>query len=99
MGHCTARILGELLGKEKLKFHPFTPLLPTEIQFKSDCVAVWIRSPKVWTEGGDVVEVWQVKENPYLDPVAALLCFMKLRNAAFGQAKDKPVFLHEDGSL
>lgn len=99
LGYWGSFRLGELLGKEKLKFHPSTALLPTDIQFKTDCVAVWIRSPKVWTEGGDVVEVWQVKENPYLDPVAALLCFMKLRNAAFGQAKDKPVFLHEDGSL
>ena len=72
---------------------------PTYIQFKEDCVYIWIRSPKVWSERGDVVEVWSVQENPNMDPVAALSCFMKFRSRTFGEAEKKPVFIHEDGSL
>ena len=51
-------------------------------------------SPKVWSLGGDVVEVWKVKENPGLDP-----CFLQLRLSVFGQANEFPVFLHQDGAL
>ena len=91
--------MGELISKEKFRFHESTSLLPTDIQFKEDCVSIWIRSPKVWSEGGDVVEVWSVQENPNLDPVAALSCFMKFRSGTFGEAEKKPVFIHEDGSL
>ena len=46
--------LGELISKEKHSFNLETALLPTDLQFKEDCVTIWIRSPKM---GGDVVEV------------------------------------------
>ena len=99
MGFWGSFRMGELVSKEKFRFHESTSLLPTDIQFKEDCVSVWIRSPKVWSEGGDVVEVWSIKENPSLDPVAALSCYMNFRSKTFGDAEDKPVFLHENGSL
>ena len=99
LGYWGSFRMGELISKEKFKYHESTALLPTDIQFKKDCVAVWVRSPKVWTEGGDVVEVWSVTENPGLDPVAALSCFMELRDSTHGEALLAPLFLHEDGSL
>ena len=60
---------------------------------------MWICSPKIWTEGGDIVEVWRVLENEDMDPVLAVSRFLQLRKAAFGDLEDKPVFLHQDGSL
>ena len=80
--------MGELVNKEKSTYNNSTSLLPTDIQFKPDCVTVWIRSPKIWSEGGDIVEVWKVKENPSLDPVAALSCFTDLRNSRHGISPD-----------
>ena len=99
LGYWGSFRMGELVSKEKFKYNESTSLLPTDIQFKEGCVAVWVRSPKIYSEGGDVVEVWSVAENPDLDPVAALICFMKQRHSIHGEAKLTPVFLHEDGSL
>ena len=91
--------MSELLCQERHKFDPASSLLPSDLQLKEDCLAVWIRSPKVYSEGGDVVEVWRVEENPNLDPVTALSCFLEHRLRTLGAAGDRPVFSHEDGSL
>jgi hypothetical protein len=90
--------MSELIESEKSKFHPSSSLLPSDIKFHDDSVALWIRSPKVWRDGGDVVEVWEVKENEDLDPVLALKRYLRLRTEALGPAEDCPVFLHQDGS-
>ena len=45
------------------------------------------------------MEVGKVKENPDLDPVLAVSCFMKFRSAEYGDSKENPVFIHKDGSL
>lgn len=90
--------MGELIETEKSKFNPSTSLLPSDIKFHEESVAIWVRSPKVWRHGGDVVEVWEVKENEDLDPVLALKQYLKLRSDALGPAEDCPVFLHQDGS-
>ena len=45
------------------------------------------------------MEVWRVSENEDMDPVLAVSRFLQFRNIAFGEAKDKPVFLHQDGAL
>ena len=83
---------------EKTKFDPNNTLLPTDLKFKEDAVAVWVRNPKVWREGGDIIEVWSVEEDPQLDPVKALRKFLTFRQACHGQAEQYPVFLHQDGS-
>ena len=90
--------MSELIETEKSKFNPSTSLLPSDIKFHEESVAIWIRSPKVWRHGGDVVEVWEVKENEDLDPVLALKQYLRLRSLALGPAEDCPVFLHADGS-
>ena len=34
---------------------------------------VWIRSPKVYKrQGGNIVNIWQVKKNRHLDPVLVM---------------------------
>ena len=91
--------MGELISQEKWKFDPLKALMPSDLQFKEDCLSVWIRSPKIWSQGGDIVEVWKVSENEDMDPVLAVSRFLQFRNLAFGEANDKPVFLHQDGSL
>lgn len=88
--------MGEIISQDKWKFDPLKALMPSDLQFKEDCLSVWIRSPKIWTQGGDVVEVWRVSENEDMDPVLAVSRFLQLRSSAFGAAKDKPVFLHQD---
>lgn len=90
--------MSELIESEKKKFNSATSLLPSDIKFHDESIAIWVRSPKVWRHGGDVVEVWEVKENESLDPVLALKQYLKLRSEALGPAEDCPVFLHEDGS-
>ena len=99
LGYWGSFRMGELLQTEKSKFHPGSSLIPSDIKFQEDSVAVWLRSPKVWKEGGDVVEVWSVEENPQLDPVIALKHYMGLRSCLLGPAEEYPVFLHENGSL
>jgi hypothetical protein len=91
--------MSELLTQERHKFDPASALLPSDLQVKDDCLTVWIRSPKVYNEGGDIVEVWRVEENPNLDPVTAVACFLKHRSGTLGAADDRPVFSHQDGSL
>ena len=49
--------MGELLKSERSKFNPSNSLLPSDLKFHEDSVAVWIRNPKVWREGGDIIEV------------------------------------------
>ena len=90
--------MGELLQSERSKFSPSNSLLPSDLKFHEDSVAVWVRNPKVWREGGDIIEVWAVKENSQLDPVLALKLFLSLRQSCHGPAEGFPVFLHPDGS-
>ena len=90
--------MGELLETEKFNFNPSNSLLPSDLKFHEDSVSVWIRNPKIWRMGGDIIEVWAVKENVQLDPVVALKHFLSLRQSNLGPAEDCPVFLHQDGS-
>ena len=51
--------IGELLPKQAEKFDSKSTLLGKDVKFHKDSIAVWIRSPKVWTnDSGTVVEVW-----------------------------------------
>ena len=71
-----------------------------DLTFNEKSVAVWLRSPKIWTnDNGIIVEVWQVDERPDLDPVQALKTFIQHRSLVFGSAEELPVFLLENGSI
>ena len=92
--------IGEILPKLSHQFDAKSNLLARDLTFNDDSVAVWIRSPKVWTsDTGVIVEVWRVESRPDLDPVVALLTFMQLREKVFGKAEDLPVFLLESGAI
>ena len=98
MGFWGSFRMTELIESEKSKFDPNNTLLPSDLKFKEDAVAVWVRNPKVWREGGDIIEVWSVEEDSQLDPIKALKKFLALRHTCHGPAEDVPVFLHQDGS-
>ena len=90
--------IGELLTELRYEFNPKCALLPSDLQFDSECVAVWLRNPKVKSRLGDIVEVWQVAQCKELDPVLALRAFLQRREEKFGSSDSLPVFIHEDGS-
>jgi hypothetical protein len=98
LGYWGSFRMGEILETEKSKFNPNNSLLPSDLKFHEDSVSVWIRNPKVWRHGGDIVEVWSVKEKAQLDPVIALKHYLSLRSTNLGSAADCPVFLHQDGA-
>ena len=92
--------LGEIVGDRRHEFNSKSILLASDVTFNEDCVAVWLRSPKVEKEvTGDLVEVWSVPDRPDLDPLAALNSYLRLRTSKFGPAEELPLFLHEDGSI
>lgn len=91
--------MGEVIGQEKYKFNTDTALMPDDIKFLDSSVSLWLRNPKVVSDGGDVVEIWSVQERPDLDPVLALQKYLSLRQDKFGAAKGKPVFIHESGAI
>ena len=82
------------------QFNEKSTLLGKDLTFNEKSVAVWLRSPKIWTnDNGIIVEVWQVDERPDLDPVQALKTFIQHRSLVFGSAEELPVFLLENGSI
>ena len=98
MAYWGAFRLGELLVEARHEFNPKCCLLPSDIQFESECVAIWLRNPKVTSRLGDIVEVWKVEQCPYLDPVLALKYFLLKRENTFSRDDSLPVFVHEDGT-
>ena len=79
----------------------------TEVDVKSSCLfsdlemgessfKLWIRSPKIASPQGDVVEIFAVKDSP-LDPVAAIRHFLALRAPQHGSGRDLPLFVGKDG--
>ena len=83
--------LGELLGSKTMEYHPTSILLASDIKFHEGSLSVWLRSPKVSPEqNGDVVEVWSVTKIPGLDPISALVNYLKLHTQAFGKLLHHP---------
>jgi hypothetical protein len=82
-------------------------LCPQEVDVRSSCLfsdcemnssgfKIWVRSPKVASPQGDVVEVFFVPSSS-LDPLAAMQHYLVCRNSRHGQETDKALFLGEDG--
>ena len=73
----------------------------SDIKFSplDESFSIWLRSPKVASRLGDIVEVWKVQENMDLDPVSALKAFLIRRKKVTGEDPDTPAFVHIDGSI
>ena len=91
--------IGELLGESKVSYNPLSTLMASDVKFSDSekSFSMWLRSPKVATRMGDVVEVWSFEEKPELDPVVALKAYVDRRNSVFGHDYAGPAFILEDG--
>ena len=93
----SARI-GELMGPLASAFDPKSTLLGSDVQVEEGVVKVWVRSPKISSPTGDVLEVFETPD-PSLDPVAAVKYFMHFRTKAHQEGKNLPFFVEEDGKF
>ena len=92
--------IGELLPANSTVFNPKNALLVSDVKVGDDSASFWLRSPKVNRESlGDIVEVWHVQERKDLDPITVLKAYLARRHEALGEAKNYPLFLHENGSI
>ena len=90
--------ISELLCEYRNEFNPKCSLMLSDIQIEDECFSVWLRSEKVSSKLGNVVEVWSVDGREDLDPVIAMKCFLDRRNAQIKDPTSVPVFVHEDGT-
>ena len=95
---CLVVRIAELLCEFSNKHNKKDCLMPSDVKTDLDSVSFWLRSEKVSSDLGNVVEVWSVKDREDLDPVLALKFYLGMRNEKFGYDDELPVFVHEDGS-
>ena len=88
--------VGEILCPLVSSFDVKSSCLLSDLQFTESGMKIWIRSPKVFSVQGDVVEIFEVKRSA-LDPVAALKYYCKLREEKNGHKNESPLFVGDDG--
>ena len=88
---------GEIFCKSKGPWDKKSDFLRSDLQLGYDQLKVWIRSPKVASDLGDIVEIFSVKDKS-VDPVVAMLHFLELRKEVHGEALDCPLFVEESGA-
>ena len=89
--------IGELLCEFRHGFNVKDSLMLSDIKLEVDSVSIWLRSEKVASDLGNVVEIWSLPEREDLDPVVALKSFLQ-RRSSLSSNIDAPVFTLEDGS-
>ena len=90
---CKCRI-GELASA----FDPKSSLLCSDVRISDDVIRLWVRSPKVSSPTGDILEVFQVPDSS-LDPIAAVKYYMSFRRKVDHGTADLPFFIEEDGRV
>ena len=93
----SARI-GELMGPLASAFDPKSTLLGSDVWVGDDMVKLWVRSPKISSPTGDVLEVFKVP-NLSIDTVTAVKYFIHLRSRAHQNEQNLPFFIEEDGKF
>lgn len=93
----SARI-GELMGPLARAFDPKSTLLGSDVGVGEDVVKLWVRSPKISSSMGDILEVFEIPDAS-LDPVRAVKYFISFRSKAHQEAKNLPFFIEEDGKF
>ena len=88
--------VGEILCPLSSSFDVKSSCLLSDLQLSEAGMKIWIRSPKVFSPQGDVVEIFEVKSSS-LDPVGAMKYYCKLRQEKHGYKKESPLFVEEDG--
>ena len=90
--------IGEILGPLVGSFDPKSTLLVSDVGIMEKRVTFWIRSPKKCTPTGDIIDVFEVPDKS-LDPVRALKYYWEMRCSAYGNDRDLPFFLEENGKV
>ena len=90
--------IGEVLGPLGKAFDPKSSLLLSDVGVSGKGWKFWIRSPKMCTPTGDVIELFHVPDAS-LDPVRAINHYMELRRKLHGCEGGIPFFLEEDGRI
>ena len=88
--------VGEILCPLSSSFDEKSSCLLSDLQFTDSGMKIWIRSPKIFSPQGDVVEIFEVARSS-LDPVLAMKYYHKLRQEKHGGRKEAPLFVGEDG--
>ena len=90
--------ISELLCESKHAFNEKFSLMPSDLHINAESIGIWLRSEKVPSEFGNIVEIWGLPERVELDPVLALKGYLDRRSDMGNVATGLPVFIHRDGS-
>ena len=89
----------ELLCEYSSSFSPSSELLGSDVLAMSgSSFGLWIRDPKVSNDLGNVVEIWDVKPFPDVNPFPAFKTYSNIRSKK-GVADTSPLFVRSDGKL
>ena len=89
--------ISELLPEERYSFNEKDALMVSDLFLNKDSIGLWLRSEKVSSDYGNVIEIWKLDSRPDLDPVIALSAFLERRSNIPG-GETLPVFIWQDGS-
>ena len=89
--------LGELMNKRAGETDPKYSCLLSDFKFTSEGFKIWVRSPKVASPEGDLVEVFAVPGSIY-DPLKAMEKYVTKRRSMWGVTEDSVLFAREDGT-
>jgi hypothetical protein len=89
--------IGEMLPRLASEFSPKDALLRSDIRDTDTSIDLWVRNAKVPSQFGDLVQLWSLSSCPTLDPVSNLNSYLEMRSRMFGEARDLPVFIKENG--
>ena len=87
--------VGELLSpKEEVDLK--SSCLLSDMELNSLGFKIWVRSPKVASPNGDVVEVFKIP-NSALDPLSAMVNYISCRRSRHGVVLEEALFIDENG--
>ena len=88
---------GEVLSQSVAEFDISAQLCPADVIFNEDkTMRIWIKSPKVQSYHGDIIEYIPLDSMPGFCPVRAVVNYLHIRNT-ISMDKDLPLFLLESG--
>ena len=90
--------LGELVSNQRGSFDPSSTLLIGDVAFGSDSISLLIRSPKVYSDRGDIVDLFQY---PSLElcPVHHMRLHRDMLQRGAMWSSNMPVFRSSDGAF
>jgi hypothetical protein len=87
--------ISEILSKFENSYDPLTVLLWSDVKFLENSVRIFVKSPKIFKQGGISVDLFRIK-NSSVCPVHLLTCLKQNSTTA---KFDSPVFMFENSKL